>query len=149
MKVGDTLRFEGPRGSFTLREPAPHPLHRRGHGLCAHQEHCGRRLARGVQRPMRLYWGTRKPQDLYMLERCEQWQREHANFTVVPVVSDASEGDGWTGRTGLVHEAMLADFADLSGHEVYLCGSVKMVETAVPAFIAQGWTKTPASPTPS
>ena len=33
---------------------------------------------------------------------------------------------------------MLADFPDLTGHEVYACGSVKMVEAAVPAFLAQG-----------
>jgi NAD(P)H-flavin reductase len=33
---------------------------------------------------------------------------------------------------------MLADHPDLSGFEVYACGSVKMVETAVPAFLAQG-----------
>jgi len=33
---------------------------------------------------------------------------------------------------------MLADFPSLSGNEVYLCGSVRMVETAVPAFIAHG-----------
>ena len=139
MKVGDTLRFEGPRGSFTLRE-SQHPILfiAGATGFAPIKSIVEDAFARGVQRPMRLYWGTRKPQDLYMLERCEQWQREHANFTVVPVVSDASEGDAWTGRTGLVHEAMLADFADLSGHEVYLCGSVKMVETAVPAFIAQG-----------
>jgi NAD(P)H-flavin reductase len=81
---------------------------------------------------------VRQRKDLYMLALCEQWQKEHPNFSVVPVVSEPAEGDGWTGRTGLVHEAMLADFADLSGHEVYLCGSVKMVETAVPAFLAQG-----------
>jgi CDP-4-dehydro-6-deoxyglucose reductase len=56
----------------------------------------------------------------------------------VPVLSHATPEDAWAGRAGLVHEAMLADFADLSGHEVYVCGSVKMVEAAVPAFIAQG-----------
>ena len=33
---------------------------------------------------------------------------------------------------------MLADFPDLRGHEVYVCGSVKMVDAAVPAFVAQG-----------
>jgi len=57
---------------------------------------------------------------------------------VVPVVSEPTPEDGWSGRTGLVHEAMLADFPSLSGNEVYLCGSVRMVETAVPAFIAHG-----------
>jgi NAD(P)H-flavin reductase len=56
----------------------------------------------------------------------------------VAVLSEPEAADAWTGRTGLVHEAMLADFPDLQGHEVYVCGSVKMVEAAVPAFLAQG-----------
>ena len=54
----------------------------------------------------------------------------------MPVLSEADTD--WRGRRGLVHEAMLQDFPDLSGREVYVCGSVKMVETAVPAFIARG-----------
>lgn len=139
MKVGDTLRFEGPRGSFTLRD-SMHPILfvAGATGFAPIKSIVEDAFQRGMQRPMRLYWGVRQRKDLYMLELCEQWQKAHPNFSVVPVVSEPSEGDGWTGRTGLVHEAMLADFADLSGHEVYLCGSVKMVETAVPAFLAQG-----------
>ena len=54
------------------------------------------------------------------------------------MLSDPQPQDAWQGRTGLVHEAMLADLADLSGHEVYVCGSVKMVETAVPEFMKHG-----------
>lgn len=139
MKVGDAIRFEGPRGSFTLRESAHPILFVAGAtGFAPIKSIVEDAFQRGVQRPMRLYWGVRQRKDLYMLALCEQWQQQHPNFAVVPVVSEPSEGDGWTGRTGLVHEAMLADFADLSGHEVYLCGSVKMVETAVPAFLAQG-----------
>ena len=56
----------------------------------------------------------------------------------MPVLSEATPEEAWSGRRGLVHEAMLADFPDLRGHEVYVCGSVKMVEAAVPAFVAQG-----------
>ena len=139
MQVGDTLRFEGPRGSFTLRESTHSILFIAGAtGFAPIKSIVEDAFERSVQRPMRLYWGVRQRKDLYLLALCEQWARDHSNFTVVPVVSEPTEGDGWTGRTGLVHEAMLADFADLSGNEVYLCGSVKMVETAVPAFIAQG-----------
>ena len=57
---------------------------------------------------------------------------------MVPVVSQPRQPDRWDGRTGLVHEAILADYPDLSGHEVYVCGSARMVEAAVPAFITQG-----------
>jgi NAD(P)H-flavin reductase len=133
------MRFEGPRGSFTLRD-SMHPILfvAGATGFAPIKSIVEDAFQRGIQRPMRLYWGVRQRKDLYMLALCEQWQKEHPNFSVVPVVSEPTEGDGWTGRTGLVHEAMLDDFADLSGHEVYLCGSVKMVETAVPAFLAQG-----------
>ena len=68
----------------------------------------------------------------------ERWQREHPNFHFVPVLSHAEPADAWAGRSGLVHEAMLADFPDMRGYEVYVCGSVKMVEAAVPVFLEHG-----------
>ena len=139
MKVGDTLRFEGPLGDFTLRE-SEHPILfvAGATGFAPIKSIVEDAFARGLARPMWLYWGVRQRRDLYALELAEQWQREHANFRFVPVLSHADVHDGWTGRTGLVHEAMLADFADLRDFEVYVCGSMKMVEAAVPAFIAQG-----------
>jgi CDP-4-dehydro-6-deoxyglucose reductase len=138
-KVGDTLRFEGPFGEFTLRESVHPILFVAGAtGFAPIKSIVEDAFARGVARPMWLYWGVRKRSDLYALELAEQWQREHDNLHFVPVLSDVDPGDGWTGRTGMVHEAMLADFPDLRGFEVYVCGSVKMVEAAVPAFMAQG-----------
>jgi NAD(P)H-flavin reductase len=73
-----------------------------------------------------------------MAELAERWAREHANFRFVPVLSEAGPEDQWTGRTGLVHEALLADFPDLAGHLVYACGSMQMVEHARPAMLAHG-----------
>jgi len=139
MKVGDTLRFEGPLGSFRLQESSKPILFIAGAtGFAPVKSILEDAFHRGVQRPMRLYWGVRRRADLYMLEAARQWQREHPNFEVIPVLSEPQPEDGWTGRTGLVHEAMLADHGDLTGFEVYVCGSLKMVETAVPAFLAHG-----------
>ena len=139
MQVGDTIVFEGPRGQFTLREGTQPILFIAGAtGFAPIRSIVLDAFARGITRPMRLYWGVRHSKDLYMLALCEEWQRQYANFSVVPVVSEPEPGDGWEGRIGLVHDAMLDDFPDLSGHEVYLCGSVRMVETAIPAFLAQG-----------
>ena len=87
---------------------------------------------------MWLYWDVRKQDDLYAIELARQWQREHPQFRFIPVLSEPDPAGHWAGRTGLVHEAMLADFPDLRQHEVYVCGSVKMVEAAVPAFLKQG-----------
>ena len=139
MKVGDLLRFEGPLGDFTLRDSQNRVLFVAGAtGFAPVKSIVEDAFARGVLRPMWLYWGVRQRADLYALDLAQQWQREHPNFQLVPVLSEGSEGDGWSGRRGRVHEAMLADFPDLRGFEVYVCGSVKMVDAAVPAFIAQG-----------
>lgn len=137
MKVGDQLQIEGPLGEFTLRDSEQPILFVAGAtGFAPIKSIVEDAFARGVQRPMVLYWGVRHAADLYALELAERWQREHPNFRVVPVLSE--DDPQWRGRRGLVHEAMLADHADLRGHEVYVCGSVRMVEAAVPAFLAQG-----------
>ncbi len=139
MKVGDTLPLEGPLGRFTLRDSDRPILFVAGAtGFAPIKSIVEDAFQRGIRRPMVLYWGVRHRDDLYMLDLAETWAREHDNFRVVAVLSDSRPDDGWAGRRGMVHEAMLEDHPDLSGYEVYACGSVKMVEAAVPAFLAQG-----------
>lgn len=140
MKVGDTLRFEGPIGSFTLHEPSNRPLIfvAGATGFAPVKSLLEQAFILEIERPLQLYWGVRSRRDLYMPELPERWAREHPNFRFVPVLSEPAPEDHWQGRTGLVHEAILADHPDLSGYAVYACGSVRMVHSAQPAFIAQG-----------
>jgi NAD(P)H-flavin reductase/ferredoxin len=140
MKVGDTIRFEGPMGAFTLREDSRKPIIfvAGSTGFAPVKSMLEHAFARGLARHMILYWGVRSRRDLYLGELVEQWARDHANFSFVPVLSEPRPEDRWTGRTGLVHEAILADFPDLSAHQVYACGSVQMVEAAYPAFVRHG-----------
>jgi NAD(P)H-flavin reductase/quinol-cytochrome oxidoreductase complex cytochrome b subunit len=139
MKVGDTLHFEAPLGRFTLHASERPILFIAGAtGFAPIKSIVEDAFHRGIQRPMHLYWGVRQPEDLYCLDLIERWQREHPNFKAELIVSDEAAAASWTGRKGLVHEAMLADFPDLRGHEVYVCGSVQMVNHAVPDFLAHG-----------
>jgi CDP-4-dehydro-6-deoxyglucose reductase len=82
-----------------------------------------------------LYWGCRTREDLYMHELPERWAREQPNFSYVPVLSEAKQEDGWSGRTGFVHRAVMEDFPDLSAHQVYACGAPAMVEAAKRDFV--------------
>ncbi len=143
MKPGDTLRFEGPLGSFFLREDSDKPIIfvAGATGFAPVKSMLEHAFHTQMKRKMVLYWGTRRQGDMYARELCEQWARDHANFSFVPVLSDPQPEDRWTGRTGLVHEAILADFPTLAGHQVYACGSVAMVEAAHPAFAARGLTQ--------
>ncbi len=79
---------------------------------------------------MTLYWGARRPKDLYLNDLARSWAADQANFKYVPVTSDAMPEDQWTGRTGFVHRAVMEDFPDLSGHQIYACGVPIMVDSA-------------------
>ncbi|MCC7122934.1 MAG: ferredoxin-NAD reductase, partial [Gammaproteobacteria bacterium] len=139
MQIGDRLAFQGPFGRFTLVEGTrPLLLVAGATGFAPIKSIVEDAFRRGVQRPMYLYWGVRTREDLYMADLAEHWQATYPDFHFVPVLSAVADDDPWPGRRGLVHEAILADFGDMRGYEVYACGSVSMIETAVPAFLAHG-----------
>jgi CDP-4-dehydro-6-deoxyglucose reductase len=140
MKVGDTLHFEGPLGSFFLHDDVDKPIIflASSCGFAPVKAMLEHAFHAGIKRKMTLYWGIRSRRDLYMGELPEQWAKEHTNFTFVPVLSEPAPEDNWQGRSGLVHEAILADLPDLSGYQVYACGNPTMVELGYKAFTTHG-----------
>ena len=132
MKEKEILRIEGPYGSFHLRDDSPKPmiLLAAGTGFAPIKAIIEHMQFMGITRDAVLYWGGRRPQDLYLDDWVQARLAEMPHLKYVPVVSDALPEDGWTGRTGFVHLAVLQDFADLSGHQVYACGSPIVVESA-------------------
>ncbi|WP_269498337.1 CDP-6-deoxy-delta-3,4-glucoseen reductase [Castellaniella sp. S9] len=137
LKARDILRIEGPLGSFFLREDTDKPVVflASGTGFAPIKAIVEHMIATGVRRPATLYWGGRRPADLYMDALAREWRERLPGFRYVPVVSEARPADGWTGREGLVHRAVMADLPDLSGHQVYACGAPAMVEAARRDFV--------------
>lgn len=132
MQEKDILRFEGPLGTFFLREDTDKPIIfvASGTGFAPVKGIVEHAFHAGIDRQMVLYWGTRTQADLYLAELAGNWQQEHDNFTFIPVLSEAKPADNWNGRTGLVHQAVLQDFDSLAGYQIYACGSPLMVEAA-------------------
>jgi len=126
MKEKDILRVRGPLGTFYLREDSGKPILfvASGTGFAPIKAIVEHALHIGIKRPMHLYWGVRKQSDLYMLDKVGEWQEQGIRFT--PVVSD----EPWPGRNGYVHQAVLEDYADLSGYQVYACGAPVVVEAS-------------------
>jgi CDP-4-dehydro-6-deoxyglucose reductase len=131
MKERDILRLEGPFGTFFLREESEKPIIflASGTGFAPIKAMVEHALFKGLKRPLTLYWGCRVRADLYMNELAERWERENG-IRYIPVLSDAPASDQWSGRTGFVHRAVMDDFPDLSGYQVYACGAPVMVEAA-------------------
>lgn len=140
MKEKEIQRVEGPYGSFFLREDsqAPMVLLASGTGfapikaLMEHMQH------KNIQRPTRLYWGGRRPADLYLHDWVLAQLPKMPNLSYIPVVSDALPEDAWTGRTGFVHRAVLQDTPNLSGYQVYACGAPIVVDSARQDYVANG-----------
>jgi CDP-4-dehydro-6-deoxyglucose reductase len=140
MKERDIMRIEGPLGSFFLREDSDKPiiLLAGGTGIAPIKGLVEHALHIGIQRPMQLYYGAKDRAGLYLDGLAGQWAATHPHITYTPVLSEPAAGDDWQGRTGLVHEAVLADHADLSAWQVYACGAPAMCEAAKRDFTARG-----------
>ena len=140
MKEKEIQRVEGPHGSFFLREDSPSPIVLLASGtgfapikaLMEHMQH------KDITRPTRLYWGGRRPSDLYMNDWVLAQLPRMPQLQYIPVVSDALPEDAWSGRTGFVHQAVLQDTPSLQGYQVYACGAPIVVDSARKDYVAHG-----------
>jgi CDP-4-dehydro-6-deoxyglucose reductase len=134
------LRIEGPFGSFYYRDNSEKPMIMvaGGTGFAPIKGIIEHMLHNNIKREVTLYWGAKAGADLYMPELPQAWVKQYPHIKFIPVLSDAVAEDNWQGRTGLVHQAVLDDIADLSAYEVYCCGAPAMVEVAHVSFQQAG-----------
>lgn len=140
MKDKALLRFQGPLGTFFLREDSSRPIILMGggtgfaplKGILEYAFHIG------LTQPLHLYWGVRAKVDLYLDGLPREWSAQHPNFRYTPVLSAPKPEDHWTGRVGWVHEAVAVDYPDLSQQAIYMSGPPPMIQAARPVFAAQG-----------
>lgn len=138
MQEKDLVRLKGPMGSFFLREDSERPIvfMATGTGFAPIKSMVEHAWRKGIKRPMHLFWGVRTREDLYMNDLAQQWADEHDNFSYTPLLSRPDED--WQGETGYVQDAVLKHYPDLTGYDVYLCGSPTMIHTANPILLEHG-----------
>lgn len=131
VKTRTMFDFEGPLGTFYLRDgDRPVILLATGTGYAPIRSILLDTLSRGDRRPFTLYWGGRQEADIYAAQEIADLVAAHDNLRFIPVLSRAGPEEGANARLGYVHDAVKADFPDLSGHDVYACGSPAMIDTA-------------------
>jgi CDP-4-dehydro-6-deoxyglucose reductase/3-phenylpropionate/trans-cinnamate dioxygenase ferredoxin reductase subunit len=134
---GDQIDVSLPYGDFHVREEHDKPivLLASGTGFAPIKSIVEDAVKRKLTRSMVLYWGARRSEDLYRLELPRKWEAQLPWFRFVPVLSEAGPADGWEGRTGFVHQAVMDDIASLAGYEVYACGAPAMINAARQGFV--------------
>jgi len=139
VKTRTMFDFEGPLGTFYLRDgDRPVILLATGTGYAPIRSILLDALSRDDQRRFSFYWGGRQESDIYAAQEIANLIAGHDNLSFIPVLSRAKPDLGWYGRTGYVHDAVRADFPNLSGHDVYACGSPAMIEAARADFTGDG-----------
>ena len=141
LRVGALLRIEGPVGQFTYRAgTGPLLMIAGGTGFAPLKSMLRHILeSNNAARDIHLYWGARRPEDLYEEALVLEWAQRHARFHFTAVLSDSSQAQaGHHRRLGWVHDAVLADHSDLSGYEVYAAGPPAMIEAIRTTFPRHG-----------
>jgi CDP-4-dehydro-6-deoxyglucose reductase/3-phenylpropionate/trans-cinnamate dioxygenase ferredoxin reductase subunit len=133
LSPGDPVQIEAPYGDFYLR-PTERPviLLASGTGFAPIKSMIQTAIIAGNRRPMHLYWGARKREDIYLLDLPTRWAERLPWLSFTPVLSEPSSS--WRGRTGLVHDAVLEDCGDLVSFDIYACGNPLMVSAAQHEF---------------
>ncbi|WP_024792174.1 CDP-6-deoxy-delta-3,4-glucoseen reductase [Candidatus Ruthturnera calyptogenae] len=134
------LKIEGPKGDFYFREKSKKSiiLVTGGTGFGPVKAMIEHAIETKSRRMIHIYWGVRDEKGLYT-DLPEQWAKSHENISFIPVLSQANSA--WKGRTGYVHESVLADFEHLVDYEVYACGPPAMVKAASNTFVKRGMFK--------
>lgn len=133
LSPGDPVLIEVPYGDFHLRQTdRPVILLASGTGFAPIKSIIQTAIYAGNRRPMHLYWGARKQEDIYLPELPARWTQRLPWFSFTPVLSELARS--WTGRTGLVHDAVVQDTTGLSAFDVYACGNPLMVSAAQREF---------------
>ena len=139
LTIGSLLRIEGPIGQFSYREgSSPILMLAGGTGFAPLKSILRHVLETGRRRDIHLYWGARHIHDLYEQGRVREWVRHEPRLSFIPVLSQATAAEAARSRIGLVHEAVLADHADLGGFEAYAAGPPAMIEAIRTEFPRRG-----------
>lgn len=91
--------------------------------------------AENFRLPVRLYWGGRRREDLYLEALVRQWAAEMPNLTLTLALSEAAE-PGF--HHGPVHEAALRDLPAARDALFYVGGSPPMAWATFDALVAAG-----------
>ena len=139
VNTGALLRIEGPMGQFVYREgTTPLIMVAGGTGFAPLKSMLRHILEKGPARDVHLYWGARRPEDLYEETRVLEWLQSHPRLKFTAVLSEAGDAGATHRRLGWVHEAVLQDYPRLDEFDVYAAGPPALIEAIRASFSRQG-----------
>jgi len=140
LRAGDELELRGPVGGYFVWEPGeggPLMLLAGGSGVVPLRSILRHRQRTGSGVPARLLYSARSWEDvIYRDELGQHHDGVQASYTLT-----RSQPAGWTGHTGRINQALLAEVAWPAEARplAYICGPTSFVETAAAALVGLGY----------
>ena len=136
---GTAVTLKGPFGMCFRREERPGPmiLVGGGSGMSPLWAILKDHIESGEQRPIRFFYGARTRKDLFFLDEFAAVAAKLSDFEFIPVLSQATAEDAWSGETGFVHEAVdriLREQALPGELDAYTCGPPPMIDAVLPVL---------------
>ncbi len=134
---GDHLEIELPFGllGWTEERVRPAILLATGTGFAPLKSMIESLIHRGMTRPVHLFWGGERREDIYESALVKKWCETLSWFRFTAVL--ASPDRGWDRPAGFVQNEVAAQYDDLSDHEIYACGNPSMIGQAKALFIRE------------
>ncbi|WP_175687559.1 2Fe-2S iron-sulfur cluster-binding protein [Burkholderia multivorans] len=130
LAIGQSIRLTGPLGTAYLRKKYTGPIIcvAGGTGLAPILSILRGMAQAEMTNPVHVYFGVRSEEDVYGLHWLEELREALPDLAVHVVVAAGRAGGKY--RTGVVTEAVKADWQSMAGWRAYLAGAPVMVEAA-------------------
>ncbi|MFO7891258.1 MAG: 2Fe-2S iron-sulfur cluster binding domain-containing protein [bacterium] len=141
LKENDQVMFTGPMGDFRLHEgDGEMILVAGGSGMAPMVSLLAEIYEKKIQRKVTYFFGAKTKDDLFYIDKMEEFQKLLPDFTFVPVLSEPKPDSDWKGKTGLVTVPLeeYLQSIDTGSVQGYLCGSPGMINASVKVFKNQG-----------
>jgi len=140
LKSGKTIQVRLASGECFLQgEDRPLTLIAAGTGFAQIKSLVKSLIEKNWQSPVSFYWAAKTPSGLYELETAQAWQKELADFTLIPIVEEPSED--WQGKVGQITDVLASDYdkaRSATAIEGFVCGSPSMVYAVEDLLMEQG-----------
>jgi ferredoxin-NADP reductase len=140
LRAGDELELRGPVGGYFVWEPGdggPLMLLAGGSGIVPLRSILRHRRRTGSGVPARLLYSSRTLPDVIYRGELDQYH----DGTQVSYTLTRGHPPGWTGHTGRINQALLAEVAWPADANplAFVCGPTSFVETAAAGLIGLGY----------
>ena len=137
LNEGDKVNFNGPYGDFYYHDnDREMVLVAAGTGMAPILSILHHMKENDIDRKVTFYFGARYVDDLFFIDKMEEFEKSLPNFKFIPSLSRPD--DSWDGEKGRVTATIDKYLNDGSECEAYLCGSPKMIDSIVDVLKDKG-----------